>query len=511
MERSLYEIMENKLSSVFIYSAVVLVLLVTFGIIAPQLLENVTASMQSFISNSFGWYYLIIVSIFLIVCLYLFISPAGRITLGKQGDKPEFSRPTWIAMLFSAGMGIGLVFYGSAEPISHFAVNSPTGQTGTPQAIKDSLRFTFFHWGLHAWAIYGIVALILAYFTFRKNEPGLISATLRPIIGERANGMVGKLIDILATLSTVFGVATTLGFGAAQINGGLSYLFGVPSSFWIQFIIIVIVTILFLLSALSGLGKGIKLLSNANMILAILLLALMFIVGPSLFILNLFTDSIGSYLQFLPNMSFRLAPMNEEGRAWINSWTIFYWAWWIAWSPFVGIFIARVSKGRSIREFVFCVLLIPSLIGFFWFATFGGTAMSLEAKGIASISTLALEESLFGVFDQYPLGMLMSIVAIILVVTFFITSADSGTYVLAMMSTNGSPNPTNRIKIIWGILLTATALVLLYSGGLTALQNAMIVAALPFSIIMLLMMTSLLKSLNKEVKEMNQHLYPKRK
>ncbi|MCQ6275258.1 BCCT family transporter [Bacillus sp. V3B] len=503
--------MENKLSSVFIYTAAVLVLLVIFGIIAPEALENVTASVQSFISDSFGWYYLIIVTLFLIVCLYLLISPAGRIKLGRPDDTPEFSRPTWIAMLFSAGMGIGLVFYGSAEPISHYAVSSPTGETGTSQAIKDSLRFTFFHWGLHAWAIYGIVALIIAYFTFRKGEPGLISATLRPIIGDRVNGTAGKLIDILATLSTVFGVATTLGFGAAQINGGLTYLFGVPSNFWIQFIIIVIVTALFLVSALSGLGKGIKILSNTNMILAVLLLALTFMFGPSLFILNLFTDSIGSYLQFLPNMSFRLAPFNEENRAWINAWTIFYWAWWIAWSPFVGIFIARVSRGRSIREFVFSVLLIPSIIGFFWFSTFGGTAISLESNEASSISKLALEELLFGVFDHLSFGMAMSILAIILVVTFFITSADSGTYVLAMMTTNGSPNPANRIKVIWGILLTSTALVLLYSGGLAALQNAMIVAALPFSAIMILMTVSLLKALNKEVKDMNRHLHPKRK
>lgn len=500
----------KKVSSVFIYSAAIMVLLVIIGIIAPDKLETISGNMQSFISNSFGWYYLIIVTIFLVVCLYLFITPAGRIKLGKQDEKPEFSRGTWIAMLFSAGMGIGLVFYGSAEPISHYAISSPTGETGTSQAIKDSLRFTYFHWGLHAWAIYGIIALVLAYFSFRKNEPVLISATLRPIIGRRADGKTGKLIDILAILSTVIGVATTLGFGAAQINGGLSFLFDIPSGFFVQMIIIVIVTVLFIVSALSGLGKGIKILSNANMILAFLLLAIMFIVGPTLFILNLFTDSIGTYLQFLPNMSFRLAPLNVENRNWINSWTVFYWAWWIAWSPFVGIFIARISKGRSIREFVFCVLLIPSTISFFWFSTFGGSAISLESKGIATISELKLEESLFGVFANYPMGMVMSIIALTLIVTFFITSADSGTFVLGMMSMNGTPNPPNKIKIMWGILLTATALVLLYSGGLMALQNTMIVAALPFSLIMILMTISLLKSVNKEVKEMNR-IHPRLK
>jgi glycine betaine transporter len=316
------------------------------------------------------------------------------------------------------------------------------------------------------------------------------------------NGKTGKIIDILAILSTVFGVATTLGFGAMQINGGLSFLFGIPTNFFIQIIIIVIVTFLFIASALSGLGKGIKILSNGNMILAGLLLVTMLTFGPTMMILNLFTNTIGTYLQNLPYMSFRIAPLNADIRDWINSWTIFYWAWWIAWSPFVGIFIARISRGRTIREFVLCVLLIPAIFGFIWFSAFGGTAIHLEASGVAKISELALEQLLFGVFDHFPFGMVMSIIAIILVAVFFITSADSGTFVLAMMSTNGVANPANRIKLMWGILLTSIALVLLYSGGLMALQNAMIVAALPFSVIMILMTISLFKSLNKETKQM---------
>lgn len=488
--------------TVFYTSAIILLLIVLFGILAPQALENVTANIQHFITQYFGWYYLIVASVFLIVCVYLFITPIGRIKLGNQDDKPDFSRISWITMLFSAGMGIGLVFYGSAEPISHYAISSPTGELGTNQAVKDALTYTFFHWGLHAWAIYGIVGLIIAYFTFRKKEPLTISNTLKPILGKKVNGKTGKIIDILAILSTVFGVATTLGFGAMQINGGLSFLFGIPTNFSIQIIIIVVATFLFIASSLSGLGKGIKILSNGNMFLAGLLLVIMLIFGPTMMILNLFTNTIGTYLQNLPYMSFRLAPLNADIRDWINSWTIFYWAWWIAWSPFVGIFIARISKGRTIREFVFCVLLLPSLFGFLWFATFGGTAIQLEALGVANISNLALEQSLFGVFDQYPLGMVMSIVAIVLVVVFFITSADSGTFVLAMLSANGIANPSNRMKLIWGILLTAIALVLLYSGGLLALQNAMIVAALPFSIIMILMTVSLFTSLNKEAKQL---------
>ncbi|WP_019392565.1 glycine betaine uptake BCCT transporter [Priestia filamentosa] len=501
----------KKVSVVFYISVIILALLVLVGITMPAQLETVTSHLQDYITNTFGWYYLIVVTFFVIVCLYLLVSPIGRIKLGKQEDKPEFSRPTWLAMLFSAGMGIGLVFYGTAEPLSHYAISSPTGETGTNQAMKDAMRFTFFHWGIHAWAIYGIIALSLAYFTFRKGERSLISATLKPVIGKYADGPLGKIIDIIAVIATVIGVATTLGFGAVQINGGLSYLFGVPSNLMSQFLIVLVVTILFIISALTGLGKGIKILSNANMAIAFVLFLLTFILGPTLFTLNLFTDTVGTYLQNLINMSFRIAPLNEEHRNWINGWTIFYWAWWIAWSPFVGIFIARVSKGRTIREFVIYVLLVPSLIGFIWFTTFGSASMFLEHNGIASISKLATEESLFGVFANYPMGTILSILAIILIGTFFITSADSGTFVLGMMTTNGSQNPSNSVKVLWGILLTTIALVLLYSGGLQALQNTMIIAALPFSIVMALMTFSLLKALNKEAKEYGIGKLKKRK
>ncbi|WP_050182438.1 glycine betaine uptake BCCT transporter [Domibacillus robiginosus] len=491
----------KNVSVVFYISAAIIGLLVLIGVIMPEKLEIVTGSLQAFIVDAFGWYYLIVVLFFVVICLYLLVSPVGRIKLGKPEDKPEFSRPTWIAMLFSAGVGIGLVFYGTAEPISHYAVSSPTGETGTDQAMKDAMRFTFFHWGIHAWAIYGIVALCLAYFTFRKGELSIISATLKPVIGKHTTGALGTVIDVVAVIATVIGVATTLGFGAVQINGGLAYLFDVPSTITNQFFIILVVTVLFMISALTGLGKGIKILSNANMLLAGALFLLLFILGPTLFTLNLFTDTIGQYIQGLVSMSLRIAPLNEENRSWINSWTIFYWAWWIAWSPFVGIFIARVSKGRTIREFVTYVLLAPSLISFIWFSVFGGSAMLLEHDGVTSISKLATEESLFGVLAHYPMSGIVSILAIILIGTFFITSADSGTYVLGMMTTNGSQNPSNRIKITWGALLTIMALVLLYSGGLQALQNTMIVAALPFSIVMVLMTISLVKSLNKEAKE----------
>ncbi len=493
----------KKYNMVFKVSAAIMLVLVVFGVIWPDALEQTTSSIKTLIADTLGWYYLIVVTLFLLVCLSFLVTPLGRIKLGKRDDKPEFSRPTWIAMLFSAGMGIGLVFWGTAEPISHYAVSSPTGETGTEQAIKDAMRFTYFHWGIHAWAIYGIVALVLAYFNFRHEQPGLISATLKPLIGEKAaKGAFGQVIDILAVIATVIGVATTLGFGAVQINGGLSYLFDLPSGILVQFIIIAVVTVLFMISAWSGLGKGIKILSNANMGLASLLFLLVFILGPTMFILNLFTNSIGTYVQNLPMMSFRIAPLNAETRDWIDAWTLFYWAWWIAWSPFVGVFIARVSRGRTIREFVFTVLIVPSIIGFLWFSTFGGTAIDMEHSGLRMISELAAEESLFGVFENLPLSWIASITAMTLVATFFITSADSGTFVLGMMTTGGSETPGTSIKLTWGVLLSATAVALLYTGGLQALQNTMIIAALPFSIIMLLMVISFIKAIYKEGREL---------
>lgn len=494
----------KKVTIVFYVSMAILLLLVIVGISVPDLLEETTNSIQVVISSALGWYYLIIVSLLTLVCLYFLISPLGKIKLGKQDDTPEFSRPTWFAMLFSAGMGIGLVFWGTAEPISHYAVSSPTVQVGSEQAIKDAMRFTFFHWGIHAWAIYGIVALVIAYFNFRHDEKGLISATLKPVLGKKlVEGTTGKVIDIFSVLATVVGVATTLGFGAVQINGGVTFLFGIPTNIVVQFIIVLIVTILFLISAWTGLGKGIKILSNVNMGLALLLFLIMIIVGPTLFILDIFTHSIGTYVQNLPAMSFRLEPFDQDIRGWIDGWTIFYWAWWIAWSPFVGIFIARVSKGRSIREFVFGVLFVPSVVGFLWFSAFGGTAIMLEHDGVAMISDYATEEALFAVFAQYPvIGFIASIIAMTLIATFFITSADSGTFVIGMMTTNGSHTPDTRVKMVWGVMLSLTALVLLYSGGLQALQNTMIIAALPFSIIMALMAISFVKAIFKEGKEL---------
>ncbi len=497
--------MWSKVSSVFWVSAAILMVAVVFGVAAPDQFEAATSKVESVITSGFGWYYLILVTVIVAFCLFLIFSPVGSVKLGKQEDQPEYSKPTWFAMLFSAGMGIGLVFWGSAEPLSHYAVAPPMADPGTDAAIKESMRFTFFHWGIHAWSVYALVGLCLAYFNFRKGRPGLISATLSPILGKYAHSRLAMLVDIIAVAATVVGVATTLGFGAVQINGGLAYLFGIPNNFTVQLFIILIVTALFLMSAWSGLSKGIKYLSNTNMILAIVLLALVFILGPSLLILNLFTDTIGAYVQNLIQMSLRIAPLNESHRGWINGWTIFYWAWWISWAPFVGIFIARVSKGRTIREFMIGVLILPVIVSFIWFAVFGTTAIDVQLAGAVDLTKYATEEVLFAVFNEMPFSTILSVVAVILIGTFFITSADSATFVLSMQTSYGSLTPPNSVKVVWGFFLAAMASILLYSGGLQALQNALIIAAFPFSMIMILMMLSIYKALRQERRELGLH------
>lgn len=484
-------------------------LLALLGMIFPNQLQTLTDTIKNSITTNFGWLYLLLVTIFLAFCLFFIISPIGQIKLGNPGSKPEHSTLSWIAMMFSAGMGIGLVFYGAAEPLSHFAVSAPYGNEGSQEALSNAFRYTFFHWGLHAWAVYALVALALAYFGFRKQEKYLLSVTLKPLLGSKTEGPIGKVVDTITVLATVIGVATTLGFGAAQINGGLSYVFNLPNNSTIQIIIIVIATVLFLLSAMSGLGKGVKILSNTNLILAVGLLALAIILGPTIKIFDSMTNSLGNYLQNLPQMSLSTAAFNETKRAWTNVWTIFYWAWWISWSPFVGVFIARISKGRSIREFLTVVLVIPTLLSVIWFSTFGTLSTAAQAAG-TNLSQFKTEEILFATFNQYPMGIILSIVAIILVLTFFVTSADSATYVLAMLTEDGNLAPSNRKKVIWGVALAIIAIVLLLSGGLIALQNILIIVALPFSIILIFILVALFKELYHEKNEMGLSLTPER-
>lgn len=482
-------------TSIFITIAFVL-----WGALAPTNLGAVSNKAFSFTIQNFGWLYLFLALGFLIFALYLAFSEFGSIRLGSDDDEPEYSNLSWFAMLFSAGMGIGLVFWGVAEPISHY-ITPPYGEGETPEAARLAIRYAFFHWGLHPWAIYTIISLSLAYFQFRKGLSGLISSTFYPLLKDRVKGPIGKTIDILAIIATAFGVATSLGLGALQINGGLSHMFGISTSTSWQITIIAAVTVIYMFSATTGLDKGILLLSNGNLILALGLLLLTFILGPTAFILDTFTVSIGAYVQNLLQMSLRLTPF--QNNPWIGTWTLFYWAWWIAWAPFVGMFIARVSKGRTIKEFVLGVLLIPSLFSFIWFSVFGGSALHLqmfEGKNIAQIVQNDITSALFETFEGLPFGGILSAIGTLLIVTFFITSADSATFVLGMLSSGGNLLPSNRVKLSWGVLQSSVAIVLLISGGLESLQTASIITALPFGIIMALMCVSIFKALNQEAK-----------
>ncbi|MDY0395827.1 BCCT family transporter [Virgibacillus halophilus] len=495
----------KSVTRVFWYSLAICTVVVIWGALMPKRLALLTETVTSFISSRFGWYYLLIVFLMLIFCVYLIFSRFGKIKLGKEDDKPEFSLPTWFAMLFSAGMGMGLVFWTTAEPISHAFTQTPGAKPGSDTAISEAMRYSFFHWGIHAWAVYGVVALVLAYFKFYKDAPGLISATLIPIFGKKSMaGLPGKLIDTLAVFATVIGVAATLGFGSGQITGGLAFLFHTPDTFPVQIIVLLVASALFIWSAWSGIGRGIKYLSNINMGLAFVLLIMLFIAGPTLYILNMFTDTLGSYISNFFDMSLRLEPLNSENRSWINNWTLFYWAWWISWSPFVGIFIARISKGRTVKEFMLGVLFVPAIVCFIFFAVFGVSALNLEQQGIAKISDFSLETSTFGVLAEYPLGTLMSILTIFVVAIFFVTSADSATFVLGMLSTNGLLNPKNSVKITWGLVQSAVAAIIVYFGGAQGLQNMLIIAALPFSVVILFMMGSFYKSALWEIKKNKQ-------
>lgn len=502
----------KKFSPVFLVSAIIVFAIVLIGVFIPTQFGEFTNTIKLWITDKLGWYYLILTTIIVFFCIFLIFSPIGKLKLGRPNDKPEFNTVSWFAMLFSAGMGIGLVFYGAAEPISHFA-SPPNADPQSTEAFTESLRSTFFHWGFHAWAVYGVVALALAYAQFRKGEPGLLSKTLRPILGDHVDGLIGTIIDVLAVFATVIGVAVSLGMGALQISGGLNYLFGLPNTIVTQSIIIVVVTILFIMSAWSGLSKGIQYLSNLNIGLGTLLLITGLIVGPTVLILNMFTSSTGSLLNSFLFNSFDAAATNPQKREWMSDWTLYYWGWWLSWSPFVGVFIARVSKGRSIREFISGVLLVPVIVSFIWFSVFG--VLGIEtAKKHKEIFDMSAETQLFGVFNHIPLGIVLSIIALLLIVSFFITSADSATFVLGMQTTNGSLNPSAFIKVTWGIAQSLIAFVLLLSGGgdgeagLNALQSAAIISALPFSFIVILMMISFYKDANKERKFLGLTLTP---
>lgn len=497
-------------TSVFTGAVIFTLTVVLIALFFPGHFESATGGIKDYITQNFGWFYLLLVGAIVAFCIFIICSPASQIRLGDPDSRPEYTKLSWLSMLFSAGMGIGLIFFGAAEPLSHFAVSSPVAPPGSKQALADSLKYTFFHWGIHAWAVYGIIALSLAYFKFRKKEKSLLSATLKPLFGSQTETLPGKIIDGLTIFVTAIGVAASLGFGAVQINGGLSYLFGIPNTATVQVMIILICTACFVASALSGIGKGVKILSNLNIILAIGLMALIIILGPSILFMNSFVGTIGMYLNDFLRMSFRTASLYPTRQEWIQNWTIFYWAWWISWAPFVGIFIAHISKGRTIREFLIHVLLVPTIFSFLWFSVFG-TAATQVSLSDGTIAGMAAETVLFGVFNQYPYGLYLSLLAVFLIFTFFITSADSATYVLSMLSEDGSRFPHNNVKVIWGLIISSIAGILLVAGGLPALQNIVIISALPFSFVIILMIIALYKEIHHEKIEMGLYMKPKNK
>ncbi len=471
--------------------------------------EEITRLIRRSVTFGAGWFYLLTIMVLVGVCFVLIVNPVGKIRLGDPDSRPRYSTVSWITMLFSAGMGIGLVFYGAAEPLSHYAILAPEAELYSREALLDAFKYSFFHYGIHAWAIYAIVALAIAYFKFRKKESTLLSVTLKPLFGKTMEGAAGKIVDSITIFATVIGVATSLGSGALQINSGISDLFHIPFSFSVQLLIIAVATALFMASALSGLDRGVKTLSNLNMIIAVLLMVVVFVLGPGVKIMNTFTEALGAYLQDFLRMSARTGAGDKAQQDWINKWTMFYWSWWLAWSPFVGVFIARISKGRTVREFISCVLLVPSLFSFLWFSVFG----ILSTETLACCPDLVkqpIETLLFTTFDHYPLSNALSVTAILLVFSFFITSADSATFVLAMQSQGGSLHPSNKIKVLWGILVSSIAAVLLRAGGLDALQNVLIIVALPFSVLLVLVMISLVKELNYERHQMGLFIRPKR-
>lgn len=456
------------------------------------------SAVQAAIVGNFGWFYVLSVAGFLLFALWLFISPYSAIKLGKDDDEPEFSYPTWFAMLFSAGMGIGLLFYGVAEPMLHFA-NPRIGEGGTPDAAREAMNLAFLHWGLHAWGIYIVVGLALGYFTYRHDLPLTIRSALYPLLGDRIHGWPGHIVDITAIVGTLFGIATSLGLGVTQINAGFAYLGLLSVGTTQQMVLLVVITAIATASAVSGVGKGIRRLSELNMLGGLLLLAFVFLLGPTVFLLSTLVENIGRYLWTLPYTSFRTLPYS--GAEWQASWTMFYWGWWISWAPFVGMFIARVSRGRTIREFIGGVLFAPVALTFVWFTVFGETAIHMEmfdGGGMAKAVADSVPTALFVMLDRLPLSTITSALGTLMVVCFFVTSADSGALVIDIIGSGGNQDPPIATRIFWAVLSGAVAAVLLLVGGLQALQTAAVTTALPFAIVMVLMCVSLVISLREE-------------
>ncbi len=492
-------------NTVYYISIVIMTTLVVIGIITPEGFGAIANAIFNFLSKYFGWWYMLAMNCFVIFPIVLAASRFGKLTLGEEGSKPEFSNTAWFGMLFGAGMGVGLVFYGVGEPLFHFATPPFGAELGSAQAAEDALRASFFHWGLHPWAGYSVIALCLAYFQYRKGAPGLMSSLFLPLLGPQGHrSFIGKTVNILTIFATVAGIATSLGLAVLQINSGLMFVFGLPQGKGVQISILLVLGFIYTFTAVTGIHKGIKFLGNMNLCLVCLLAASLLLIGPTLAIFESLVTAVGGYFTNLISESFNTAPYGGDYKTWLGKWTIYYWAWWIAWAPFVGSFIARISRGRSIRQFVTGVLLVPAFGSFTWFAVFGGTALNMQMTGVADLASAVGADISTGVFVMYEyvtLGGVMSAVMLLLICTFFITSANSSTFVLSMYSTEGELNPPKNCMVVWGVMQAAFAMVLLWAGGLSALQIASITAAGPFSFIMILACWCLWKALNDDFKE----------
>jgi len=488
---------------VFWPAAGIVLAFVAVALIAPRATEDAFAAVQGWIVRDFGWYYVIAAAAFVVFAIWIGFSRFGDIVLGQDDEKPEFSTLSWLSLLFAAGMGIGLVFYGVAEPLSHFASPRP-GVTGDDDALaQQALTQTFLHWGLHAWAIYVVVGLALAYAIHRRSRPVSIRWALEPLLGKRVVGGWGNLIDVLALIGTLFGVATSLGLGVLQIGSGLEYTGVADNTRGLQIGLIVVVTLIAIGSLLSGVGKGMKILSNINLGLAAVLLVFVLFVGPTQFLLGEFVQSIGQYVQGFVGLAFDTSAFaGKAGQDWQGAWTTFYWGWWMSWAPFVGIFIARISRGRTVRQFVLGVLFVPTLLTFLWFAIMGGTALYDQLHGTGDLvgadGSVSVEQVLFQLLGAMPAGSVLVIGAIILIGVFFVTSADSGALVMGMIATGGQIEPKNWIRVFFAGVTALVAVALLLAGGLNALKTAAITTALPFSIVMVLMCWSTVVAFTRE-------------
>ena len=487
------------------------VLLVAMILIAPEQTQTLLNAAKSGIFANFSWFYVLAFSVFLGFLVILSVSSLGNIKLGNDEEEPEFGFLSWLAMLFAAGMGVGLMFFGVAEPLTHYLSDITTGSAEHKQ--QEALLHTLFHWGIHAWAVYGTIALALAYFGFRYKLPLALRSCFYPLLKERINGKLGDLIDIMALLATLFGVITTLGFGASQLGAGLHQLGWISeNSFSLQVVVIAVVMSLAIFSAISGVGKGVKILSELNLTLAFCLLIFVLVAGPTLYLLSAFSDNIGTYLSNLVQLSFKTYVYEQEHTGWFSGWTILYWAWWCSWAPFVGLFIARISRGRTIREFIFGVLVIPSMFGILWFTVFGNTAIWLndgEAAGTLGQMISSPETLLFKFLDYLPLSGVTGLVSLVVISLFFITSADSGIYVLNNIASRDKSLAAPRWQaVMWGVLMSVVAIVLMQSGGLANLQAMTLLVALPFAMLMLLMCFSLWKGLNADKKYFDTKVNP---